>query len=100
MSRRKLSRLKTTRLYKRAMEQRWPITPEMKELIVDHVRTVLNDPDATSREKSSAAKILLEAERMNQVDQHKRQDTQISIGELQNIADELEVDLSVLESVA
>lgn len=69
--------IRDTRLLAKALMQRWPINPKMREGIIGALARVLTDPNASHREKTSAAKALMaadaqniEMEKMQQADEH------------------------------
>lgn len=69
--------IRDTRILARALMQRWPINPKMREGIIGALARVLTDPNASHREKTSAAKALMaadaqniEMEKMQQADEH------------------------------
>ena len=65
------TRLQRTRMNSRAITQRWPIGDDLRAEVVAELRTVLQDPKASNREKLAAAKGLLAGEAQNQKDDHK-----------------------------
>lgn len=79
--------------------QRWPINPKMREGIIGALARVLTDPNASHREKTSAAKALLAAEKQNQEDEFKLIDVRIQQRntELDAIAAELGIEVGVIE---
>jgi hypothetical protein len=66
-----------TRMMARALTQRWPVPPEYKTIIVKQLMKVIADPQSSPREKTSAAKALMAAEKQNQEDEHKVVDIEI-----------------------
>lgn len=82
----------------RALQQRWPINDKLKAGIVGALVKVLSDPQASSRERISAARALLAAEAQNQSDEHKVIDGQLTNGnfDMARIAADLGVELSLI----
>jgi hypothetical protein len=69
--------LRDTRLLAKALMQRWPINPKMREGIIGALARVLTDRNASHREKTAAARALMaadaqniEIEKMTQADEH------------------------------
>lgn len=58
----------------RALEQRWPMTPEVRKAVVGRLIKVLTDPESKKREVIAASKALMAAEAQNQKDEHQRLD--------------------------
>lgn len=85
--------IRDTRLLARAVMQRWPINPKMREGIIGALARVLTDPNASHREKTSAAKALMAAEKQNQEDEHKVID--VSIQTRNDRLDEIAADLGI-----
>jgi hypothetical protein len=86
----------------RALTQRWPVSPEYKTIIVSQLMKVIADPQASPREKTSAAKALMAAEAQNQADEHKLVDVSLSTrnDRLDAIAADLGIDQGLIESIA
>ena len=57
------------RLYERAMKQRWPISDQQRGEIITALMATINNPVASERDKTSAARALMSAEQMNQSDE-------------------------------
>jgi hypothetical protein len=91
--------IRDTRLLARAVMQRWPINPKMREGIIGALARVLTDPNASHREKTSAAKALMAAEKQNQEDEHKVIDVSIQArnDRLDEIAADLGIEVSAIE---
>ena len=76
--------------------QRWPITPEQRQEIVEQLLSVVSDPNTKTREKLAAAKALIDADGQNQKDEQaarKRShdpDRYLAIAERLGIADRVE----------
>lgn len=64
--------IRETRLYEKALTQRWNIPPQMREEIIESLLRVLRDATASPREKTSAAKALMAADKLN-IEQEKIQ---------------------------
>ena len=56
-------------MIQKAFEQRWPIKPEYREVLVKRLIKVIASPDSTNREATAAAKALIAAESQNQKDE-------------------------------
>jgi hypothetical protein len=56
-------------LWKRAMQERWPIKEQYREAMIRRVMQIIADPDSTKREVATASRVLLAAEAQNQTDQ-------------------------------
>ena len=69
--------IRDTRMMARAIEQRWPIKPEIREAIVRRLLRVIADPQSTPREVTAASRAILAAEAQNQSDEHKLIDASI-----------------------
>jgi hypothetical protein len=63
--------IRDTRMMARALTQRWPIKPEIREAIVKRLLRVIADPQSSPREVTAAARALMSAEAQNQSDEHK-----------------------------
>lgn len=50
--------------------QRWEISPEQRRAVIQLATRMLVDQNTTTREKATAMKIIMAAERQNQVDDH------------------------------
>ena len=83
-----------TRLDARAIEQRWPMSAEVRKAVIGRLVKVLADPESKRREVIAAAKALMSAEQQNQSDEHKVIDVQLQFSHdrLSQIADELGID--------
>ncbi len=84
--------IRDTRMYQRALSQRWPIPQSMREEILAELVKVLRDPAASPREKTSAAKALMSADRLNIEEEKITQDDQhhadrIDLASLHRIAE-------------
>lgn len=79
--------------------QRWPISNEIRKAAIGSLVRVLTDSEASHREKTSAAKALMAAERQNQEDEHKVIDVRIQQRniELDAIARDLGIEVGVIE---
>ena len=65
---------KTMRLYERAVRQRWPISDEMRETVIEEAEAVLKSDEP--KFKIQAARVLLLADAQNQSDMHKAVDVE------------------------
>jgi len=63
--------IRDTRMMARALTQRWPIKPEIREAVVRRLLRVIADPQSSPREVTAAARALMSAEAQNQSDEHK-----------------------------
>lgn len=77
----------------KALTQRWPVSPEIRRMIVGRLIKVMADPQASPREITSAAKALMSAEKQNQEDEHKLID--VSIEERDVALDAIASDLGI-----
>ena len=86
----------------KAIEQRWGMTPERREIVLETLFEVLQDKQASRRERLAAASGLLSAEKQNQADDHKLVDIQLSLrnSELDAIASDLGLDVGLIEDAA
>ena len=66
-----------TRMMAKAVCQRWPMTPEMRQEVLERLCRIVRDPVASPREVTSAAKALMSAEAQNQADEHKAVDVSL-----------------------
>jgi hypothetical protein len=93
--------LRETRLWEKALRERWPIPDAMRSVIVKSLAKILLDADSSPREKTAAAKALMAAdslnvqqERMDQADEHERRQRlvelarQLSPGEVARLSAE------------
>lgn len=55
-----------TRLYARAIRQGWPVKPERRASIIDHLQEVLRSRNASARETLSTCRAIIAAEAQNQ----------------------------------
>ena len=81
----------------KCLTQRWPITPEQRQEIVDQLLSVITDPNTKNREKLAAAKALIAADGQNQKDEQaarKRShdpDRYLAIADRLGVADRIEI---------
>jgi hypothetical protein len=54
-----------TRLVERALRERWPIPKALRGPLIDRLAGIVQDPDASPREATSAAKAILTASKIN-----------------------------------
>lgn len=59
-----------TSLHVKAIEQRWPINPQFRKIIVNRLMRIMADPESSNREVMSAIKGLIAVESQNQKDEH------------------------------
>jgi|GEM_PF-1538491 len=94
--------LRDTRLLRRAMKQRWPISDQYKTAIVNRQVKIAAGliPGTTAREETDAFKSLLCAEQQNQSDEHKVIDVRVTTrhDQLLGIAADLGVEIGVIEN--
>jgi hypothetical protein len=92
--------IRDTRMMARALEQRWPMTPEVRKAVVGRLIKVLTDPESKKREVIAASKALMAAEAQNQEDEHKVLDVRVATrnDRLDAIAADLGIDPSVIEA--
>lgn len=64
--------IRNTRMIERAITQRWPIDPAKRPALLQRQIDIALDPNVSAREATSAFKTILEAEKQNQADEHKR----------------------------
>lgn len=90
--------IRDTRMMAKALEQRWPIKPEYREVMIKRLVRVLADPSSSAREVAAASKGLLAAEAQNQSDEHKEIDVRITIrhDQLSGIAADLGLEIDAL----
>jgi len=78
--------VRQTRLWERALAERWPIPEAMRSVIVKSLGKILLDANSSAREKTAAAKALMAAdslnvqqERMDQADEHERRQRMVEL---------------------
>ena len=78
--------VRQTRLWERALRERWPIPEAMRSVIVKSLGKILLDANSSAREKTAAAKALMAAdslnvqqERMDQADEHERRQRMVEL---------------------
>jgi hypothetical protein len=78
--------VRQTRLWERALTERWPIPEAMRSVIVKSLGKILLDANSSAREKTAAAKALMAAdslnvqqERMDQADEHERRQRMVEL---------------------
>jgi len=84
----------------RAVCQRWPMTPEMRQEVLERLCRIVRDPVASPREVTSAAKAIMSAEAQNQADEHKAVDVSLRAehDRLDAIARDLGLDVGLIEA--
>lgn len=68
-----------TRMYEKAIRQRWPIPDECRLPIVERQIRIAIDPNSSERAASIATRCLLEMERQNQQDEHHEQGETVKV---------------------
>jgi hypothetical protein len=53
-----------TKLLERALRAGWPVRPELRAKVLDRLEAVIDDPQASHRETTSASKALMDATRL------------------------------------
>lgn len=78
--------IRQTRLWERALKERWPIPEAMRSGIVKALGKILIDPETSPREKTAAARALMaadaqniEMEKMEQADEHEHRARLVAI---------------------
>ena len=66
---RRTTQMTNDRMLQRAIKQRWPIPEQYKKAVIDRQVKIAIDPDASHREATAAARVLIAAEQQNQVDE-------------------------------
>jgi hypothetical protein len=61
--------MQDTRIMAKSLTQRWPMSDEMRQAVINRLVRVTIDPDSSPREVTSAARALMVAEAQNQQDQ-------------------------------
>ena len=61
--------IRDTRMMQKALEQRWPISPEYREGVIKRLMRIIADPASSPREVTAASKALMAAEQQNQSDE-------------------------------
>jgi hypothetical protein len=86
----------------RALEQRWSMSPQTREDVISALSDILTCSTTSPREKISAAKALISAEKQNQDDQHKAIDFALNTGHdrISAIANNLGIDPAVVIDAA
>ena len=64
--------IRDTRMLARALEQRWPMSPEYRQSVIRVLMQIALDSNNSPRERTSAAKALISADR-NNIEQEKIQ---------------------------
>ena len=93
--------IRDTRLLRRAMKQRWPISEQYKTAVVNRQVKIAAGlvPGTTPKEETDAFKSLLFAEKQNQSDEHKVIDVHVTTrhDQLLGIAADLGIEIGVIE---
>lgn len=61
-----------TRMIERAIRERWPISPAVRDAAVKRMATIAIDPNSSKREATSAFRSLVSADALNMADEHKQ----------------------------
>ncbi len=104
--------IRETRLWERALKERWPIPDAMRGVIVKTLAKILIDPEASAREKTAAARALMHAdamniemEKMHQADEHEQRARLVEIAkhigfsEVASLASTAGINLEIDESI-
>ena len=93
--------VKETRLIAKALEQRWPVPNEFRASLIRQMMVIVADKSASPRERTSAFKAILAAEKQNQEDEHKILDVSIETrnDRLDAIAADLGIDASLIKAI-
>ena len=104
--------IRETRLWERALKERWPIPDAMRGVIVKTLAKILIDPEASAREKTAAARALMHAdsqniemEKMHQADEHEQRARLVEIAkhigfsEVASLASNAGIDLEIDQSI-
>ncbi len=94
--------LRDTRMMAKALEQRWSMSPQTRKDVISALSDILTCSTTSPREKISAAKALISAEKQNQDDQHKAIDFALNTGHdrISAIANNLGIDPAVVIDAA
>jgi hypothetical protein len=57
--------IRDTRLVERALRERWPIPKALRGPLIDRLAGIVQDPETSPREATSAAKAILTASKIN-----------------------------------
>ena len=78
--------IRETRLWERALKERWPIPEAMRGVIIKSLGKILVDAESSPREKTAAARALMaadqqniEMEKMEQADEHEQRARLVAI---------------------
>jgi hypothetical protein len=90
--------IKDTRMMVKAVEQRWPMSPEYREAVIRRLIRIVADPKSSNREATAAARALMAAEQQNQSDEHKVVDVRVTTrnDRLPAIAADLGIEIGAL----
>jgi hypothetical protein len=93
--------IKETRMIARAIKQRWEVPDEIRPGLIKAMVRIVAGSDSSPREKITAFKAILSAEKQNQDDEHKLIDVQLQYrdDEILSIAAELGVDPAIIFDV-
>ena len=57
------------RLKQRSIRQRWSLSPETRQKMIEEQARIATDPEAKNREKTSAFRAVISADQMNQAEE-------------------------------
>lgn len=63
-----------TRIMERAIRERWPIAPELRELMVQRMARIVLSKKSSTRETTSAYRAVIGSDRLNQLEEHHASD--------------------------
>ena len=58
-------RIHDVRLFARALRETWPIPKDMRPVVIERLREVIEDTDSSPREVTAASTVILQASRIN-----------------------------------
>lgn len=90
--------IRDTRMMAKALEQRWPMSDNVRKVVVARLAKIVADTSTSPREATAAARALIAAEGQNQGDEHKFIDVSIEQrdAELDAIARDLGVTVDLV----
>jgi hypothetical protein len=94
--------IKETRLMARALMQRWEISQEQRADLIQTLMQIATDVSNSPRERTTAIKAIISAEKQNQEDEHKVIDVRIQQrnNQLDAIAADLGIEADLIEDAA
>lgn len=84
--------IRDTRMLAKAIMQRWPVGEQTRNEAIGILREIAKNVSNSPRDRTSAVKALLAAEKQNQEDEHKALDIAISHDRLSQVAIDLGID--------